>query len=399
MQKVLSYNERTELGWADVVGLTSRLVALPSENPGGDERAVADQIRRWCEAFGLPPFRLVGAPERPNLVTEIRFGPGGRNLGLCGHLDTKPVGEGAWETDPLAATIVDGELRGRGVVDMKGAVAAMLSATARAATTQKRGAVTLIFCADEEYGARHGARRFVASDLEGVDAVAIGEPGGIHHDWDRLHLGSRGICNFDIEVTTRQAHSGLRDALGLVSATEVLARLLIALADDFRPSYPSDGPAPTVNPGAVVEGGISFGVVPGRATLSSECRLVDGMDRQVFEREVRELVNARIPDGAETEVTVQDWIPAAQVASDHPVVEAGRRAITAVTGATPRDDLFPATTDATWFDALGVPTLPALGPGLLAHAHAPDEAISLTALRQAVDVYRMLIGDYAGGEE
>lgn len=382
----------------DVVELTSELVAVPSENPGGDERAAADLIREWCSAFRFPPPRLVGSAQRPNLVTEVRFGPGGRNLGLCGHLDTKPVGEGAWETDPLQATVVDGQLRGRGVVDMKGGLAAMMLATARMAEQQPgRGAVTLVFCADEEYGARHGARLFTASDLSGVDAIVIGEPGGIHHDWDRLHLGSRGICNFDIEVTTRQAHSGLRDALGLVSATEAAARLVVALADDFTPTHPSGGPAPTVNPGAVIRGGISYGVVPGRAMVSSECRLVAGMERAVFEREVGELVAAHLLDGAEARMEVQDWIPAAAVPGDHPVVEAARHAVETVTGTAPPDDMFPATTDATWFDALGIATLPAVGPGLLSHAHAPDEAVSLDALHQAVDVYTALITDYALG--
>lgn len=384
----------------DVVELTSELVAAPSENPGGDERAAADLIRDWCSAFGFPPPRLVGSAQRPNLVTEVRFGPGGRNLGLCGHLDTKPVGEGAWETDPLQATVVDGELRGRGVVDMKGALAAMILATARMAEQQPgRGAVTLVFCADEEYGARHGARLFTVSDLSGVDAIVIGEPGGIHHDWDRLHLGSRGICNFDIEVTTRQAHSGLRDALGLVSATEAAARLIVALADDFRPTHPPGGPTPTVNPGAVIRGGISYGVVPGRAMVSSECRLVAGMERAVFEREVGELVAAHLLEGAEVRMEVQDWIPAAAVSFDHPVVEAARHAVETVTGSALPDDMFPATTDATWFDALGFPTLPAVGPGLLSHAHAPNEAVSLDALRQAVDVYSALIADYALGAD
>lgn len=384
----------------DVVELTAQLVAVPSENPGGDERTAAELIRDWCSVFGFPPPRLVGSAGRPNLVTEVRFGPGGRNLGLCGHLDTKPVGEGAWETDPLQATVLDGELRGRGVADMKGAVAAMMLATAGMAEQQPgRGAVMLVFCADEEYGARHGARLFTSSDLSGVDAIVIGEPGGIQHDWDRLHLGSRGICNFDIEVTARQAHSGLRDALGLVSATEAAARLIVALADDFCPTHPAGGPTPTVNPGAVIRGGISYGVVPGRAIVSSECRLVAGMERAVFEREVGQLVAAHLLEGAEAQIEIQDWIPAAAVPSDHPVVEAARHALESVTGTAPPDDMFPATTDATWFNALGIATLPAVGPGLLSHAHAPNEAVSLHALRQAVDVYSELIAEYALGED
>ncbi|HEX7098039.1 MAG TPA: M20 family metallopeptidase [Acidimicrobiia bacterium] len=378
----------------DVPELTAELVAVPSINPGGDERAAAELIRTWCDRFGFPAPRLVGSEERPNLVVEVRFGPGGRNLALCGHLDTKPVGEGDWETDPLRAVVVGDELRGRGVADMKGAIAAMVAATAEARRHLDQGAVTLVFCADEEYGARHGAKVFTGEDVAGIDAMVIGEPGGIHHDWDRLHLGSRGICNFDIEITTRQAHSGLKDAFGLVSATEVAARVVVALSDDFTPTHPEGGPAPTINPGAVIEGGISYGVVPGRAVVSSECRLVAGMEKDTFISEVRQLVERIVPDGAEATVVMQDWIPATAVDPAEPVVGSAHRALEAVTGSVPPDDFFPATTDATWFAALGLPVLPALGPGLLSHAHAPNEAVSLAALRQAEEIYLRLIEDF-----
>ena len=173
--------------------LAAELVAVPSINPGGDERAAAELIRTWCERFGFPAPRLVGSPERPNLVTEVRFGPGGRNLALCGHLDTKPVGEGEWKTDPLRAVVVGDELRGRGVADMKGALAAMVVAAAAARRHLDQGAVTLVFCADEEYGARHGARVFTEADVAGIDAMVIGSRAAS----TRLGPsppGSRGIC-------------------------------------------------------------------------------------------------------------------------------------------------------------------------------------------------------------
>ena len=395
---MLSNFERTGQE-ANAPELTAELVAVPSINPGGDERAAAELIRTWCDRFGFPAPRLVGSADRPNLVVEVRFGPGGRNLALCGHLDTKPVGEGDWETDPLQAVVVGDELRGRGVADMKGAIAAMFTATETARRRLDRGAVTLVLCADEEYGARHGARVFTENDVAGIDAMVIGEPGGIHQDWDRLHLGSRGICNFDVEITTRQAHSGLKDAFGLVSATEVASRVVVALADDFTPTCPPGGPAPTINPGAVIEGGISFGVVPGRAVVSSECRLVAGMERETFVSEIRQLVDRVVPDGAEAMIEVHDWIPATAVDPNEPVVESARRAVQEVIGSVPPDDLFPATTDATWFAALGLSVLPALGPGLLSHAHAPNEAVSITALHQADEIYLRLIAAFCGEAE
>jgi acetylornithine deacetylase/succinyl-diaminopimelate desuccinylase-like protein len=382
----------------DVVAATGRLVAASSQNPGEDERAVAAVVEALCEELGLPAPRRVGLPERPNLVVELPFGAGVPRVALCGHLDTKPVGEGDWVTDPLQATRVDGELRGRGVVDMKGAIAAMLLAAADlCADPPDRGTLVLLFCADEENGATFGARWLSEHAPPRLDAMVIGEPGGVNDDWDRLHLGSRGICNFDIDVTTTQGHSGLTDLFGLVSATEVAARLVVALRDDFEPPFPPDRPGqPTMNAGVVLQGGINYGVVPGWAHVASDCRLVAGMDRDTFAAAVRAFVESRLPAGAEATVTVRDWIPAVTADSSETIADAARKALADTIGSVPPDDIFPATTDATWFAALGVPTLPALGPGLLRHAHAPNEAVSVTALGQARALYRCLVHHYCG---
>jgi succinyl-diaminopimelate desuccinylase len=61
--------------------------------------------------------------------------------------------------------------------------------------------------------------------------------------------------------------------------------------------------------------------------------------------------------------------------------------------------VFPGTTDATWFDALqGLPTLPALGPGLLRRAHSADEWVSITAVQRAVEIYTRLASAYCSGD-
>ncbi len=379
----------------DVVDLTARLVAAPSVNPGGDEREVAGVVEDICVELGLPTPRRIGDPRRPNLVVDVDLGPGGRTLALSGHLDTKPVGDGAWETDPFVATVVDGDLRGRGVVDMKGALAAMLLAAADVAGASARsGRLSLVFCADEENGATHGAKWMAANAAPRADAMVIGEPGGIERDWDQLHLGSRGICNFDVIVTAEQAHSGLKDILGLVSATEVAARVLLELAS-FHPHVDGDaGLRPTLNPGVVIEGGTTYGVVPGRAVVASDCRLVPGMDEGRFLGEIRDLVAGVVPDGAAAQVKLRDWIPPITVDEDAEVVGAAIDALSWVLGEAPPPSLFPATTDATWFGALGIPTLPALGPGLLRHAHARNERISLASLGEARRLYGLVASSF-----
>jgi succinyl-diaminopimelate desuccinylase len=380
----------------DVVSVARQLVAASSQNPGEDERRVALVVEQLCGQLGLPKPQRIGVEERPNLLVEVPIGSGSRRLGLCAHLDTKPVGDGQWSTDPLDLTVVNGELRGLGVVDMKGALAAMLLATADlVADSPGRGAVVLVLCADEENGATFGARWLAENARPDVDAMIIGEPGGIVDDWDRLHLGSRGICNFDVEIATRQGHSGLRDVFGFVSATEVAARLVVDLRDRFRPPHPRDSRwEPALNPGVVLEGGINYGVVPGRARVASDCRLVPGMDRSAFEHAIRHFVAETIDPSARADVVIRNWIPAVTVRDDDPVVQAARGALAETLGAVPPDGFFPATTDATWFSEVGIPSLPAVGPGLIRHAHGADETVSIAALEQARAIYRALARRY-----
>jgi succinyl-diaminopimelate desuccinylase len=380
----------------DLVSITRRLVAASSQNPGEDERRVAAAVELLCDELGLPRPRRVGVEERPNLIVEVPFGHGGRRLGLCAHLDTKPVGDGLWETDPLDVVQVDRDLRGLGVVDMKGSLAAMLLATADLVVTPPaRGALVLVLCADEENGATFGAQWLAENEPPDVDAVVIGEPAGLLEDWDRLHLASRGICNFDVQIETRQGHSGLRDVFGLVSATEVAARLVVDMAERFRPPRPDRAAhQPTLNPAVVLEGGINYGVLPGRARIASDCRLVPGMDRFAFENAIRSFVASSIDPSAHADVLIRNWIPASSLEAEHDLVRTAREVLSEVLGTVPPDDLFPATTDATWFSEVGIPCLPAVGPGLLRDAHGPDEAVSIASLEQARLVYGLLARRY-----
>jgi acetylornithine deacetylase/succinyl-diaminopimelate desuccinylase-like protein len=91
-----------------------------------------------------------------------------------------------------------------------------------------------------------------------------------------------------------------------------------------------------------------------------------------------------------------DWLPATLVEPQHPLVQTAARACTTVVGHDVQLSVFPGTTDATFF---AEPTLPALGPGLLRHAHAADEWVSVEALHRAADLYAELIGRFCAGEE
>src|SRR5215218_3118909 len=144
----------------EVIALTSALVAAPTPNLPGNEAAAV--IERALAHYGLPQARVLAEePHRPNLIVRIDGVRPGPHLALCGHLDTKPVGDAVdqWRTDPFTATIDGDRLYGLGSTDMKGAVAAMILAGAAFQSVAARlaGSLSLIFTADEEYGSRYGA--------------------------------------------------------------------------------------------------------------------------------------------------------------------------------------------------------------------------------------------------
>jgi acetylornithine deacetylase/succinyl-diaminopimelate desuccinylase-like protein len=381
--------------------LARALVETPSPNLPGDERAVADLLTDALSERGLPSPQVVAKePERPNLLVTIDFGPGGRHLCLCGHMDTKPVGSARWSTEPFEAVVEDGRLYGLGSCDMKGALAAMIEAAASADGTP-RGRLSLLFTADEERGSVLGAHFLAESQALAADAVVIGEPAGIDADWDRLHLVSRGIASFSIRVRGDQGHSSLSDCKRMTNASLNMARLLIAMEEGFcprHPVHPLSPSGPTVNPGVMVGGGVNFGVYPGEASFSTDVRTLPGMNRQEFEADLdRWLQEARraVPDlRAEVgfEPGARGWLPATEVPEDAPIAVATRGALEEVFGRAPPASVFPGATDAAWLQGVaGIPTLPAVGPGLLEHAHSADESVSLAALGACTEVYAALI--------
>jgi acetylornithine deacetylase/succinyl-diaminopimelate desuccinylase-like protein len=394
----------------DVVQLAGELIGAPSPNPPGDERAVAQVVEEAAEALGLPRARRIERDaRRPNLLITVDRGPGGSHLVLAGHMDTKPVGDARWSTDPLAAEVRGDRLSGLGSADMKAALAAMLVAASRVAHEPSgAGRLSLLFTADEEDGAQFGARHVAATEPLAADGVVIGEPGGIDEDFDRLHLVSRGIARMRIVARAAQGHSSLADETGARSAGVDAARATVAVADELRLDAPENpyglaGWHATVNTGMAFRGGVGFGVLPGRIAVDTEVRLLPGMRRDAvsaaFERALRGVAERTGADLALAfDEHPNDWLPATQLAPDHALAAAAGAACAAVLGRVPEPAVFPGTTDATWFSELqGLPTLPALGPGLLRRAHAADEWVSIAAVRRAVDLYAALARDFCDG--
>ncbi|WP_166347269.1 M20 family metallopeptidase [Phytoactinopolyspora limicola] len=389
----------------DVLELTHTLVAIDSQNPGVGEREIVAHLGDLCATFGLPARVVEPVSGRPNLIVTVDRGPG-RHLALSGHVDTKPVGDTReqWRTDPFELTVVDGDAYGLGSSDMKGAVAAMLLALRRFAESGPSGSLSLVLTADEEQGSAAGAQALTTgTSLPEIDAMVICEPSGISEPWEAIHLVSRGICCFEIDIWTTQGHSGLSPALGR-NAILVAADVLHAF-ESFQPTVSEPGRVPcevTVNPGMLIEGGVAFGTWPGLCTVGVELRLAPGMDRDTVRAEIEGLVKQTVGGAARVDVRYRPgslgWMPAVELDPGHEIVAASQRAAGRVLGRELPVRGYPGGTDASYFmrDA-GIPTVTSLGPGWLSVAHGPNERVGVDQLSQAVDLYEVLADEYLRG--
>lgn len=389
----------------DILELTRLLVGVDSQNPGAFEPEITHLIARWAGEAGYEVTWLEPVPGRPNLVITLDRGAG-PHVALSGHTDTKPIGDALhlWQTPPLELTVRGDRAYGLGATDMKGAVAAMMLALDRLAEDPNTpsGRTSLILTADEEQGSDAGAKALVQHGLlPEVDAIVIGEPSGVDEPWEAVHLVSRGICCFEIDIHTAQGHSGLSQRFGR-NASLVAADLLHAF-EDFRPTVatPGDVPCqPTVNPGIFLQSGVSYGTWPGYCKVGMEIRLVPGMTRPELDAEVRALVEKAIGSSATWELryltNAQGWMAPVAISAKAPIAVACQRAAERVLGRAVPFAAFAGGTDATSFlGAAGIPTVTSLGPGWISVAHGANESVGVDQLGQAVDIYAALVGEYA----
>ena len=153
-----------------------------TEESGGEVRS-ADLLSAYLEGDGLEMELYEPAPGRASLVTRIEGSdPTAPTLLLMGHTDVVPVNPEGWRHDPFGGELIDGEVWGRGAVDMLNLTASMAVATKRLARTGFRPKGTLVYLAvaDEEALGSLGAGHLVEHEADAIRAdYVVTESGGI----------------------------------------------------------------------------------------------------------------------------------------------------------------------------------------------------------------------------
>jgi len=371
------------------------LVAIRSENPPGNETAVARYL-----ADRLSPYRFECAiheaePERGSLVARLPGRGTGPSLAFNGHLDTGPIGDG-WTRDPLGGEVVAGRLYGRGAGDMKGGLAAMTAAAIAVARdgVAPPGDIVLLPTADESSGSRLGMGHLVRSGLvPKIDMAIVCEP-----SFGTVTIAQGGVVWIDVDVVGKSGQAA-RPKSG-INAISVMTRVLSAL-DDELPALRAGTrhplvPSIPINVGTIT-GGVKANVIAERCRVRIDRRLVPGESAADALRQV-EGIARRVADGYGATVSVEAamTVEAAEVAPDSPVVAACRRAFQAVVG---RDVSLRGTagfTDTRWFVRdLATPAC-VFGPWYLtlpqgSISDIPDESVPLDEVVIGARVYAQMM--------
>ena len=196
---------------SDAVALAEALIACESVTPA--RGPVFDALEAMLAPLGFEVHRFIageGADPVENCFA-IRRGPeGSRHFGFAGHLDVVPAGEG-WTSRPFAPErrqAPGGEqLYGRGAVDMKSSIAAMVAAAAE--IPAELGTLSFIVTGDEEGPAIHGTRaliELIRERGEAPDLILVGEPTCVARLGDMVKIGRRGSVNIWLTVEGREGH-------------------------------------------------------------------------------------------------------------------------------------------------------------------------------------------------
>ncbi|MCJ2180565.1 succinyl-diaminopimelate desuccinylase [Novosphingobium album (ex Hu et al. 2023)] len=193
---------------ASVTDLAEALIACPSVTPAMG--MVFDCLEKQLTPLGFEVTRFVAgeAPDGPveNLFAVRRGPDGSRHFAFAGHLDVVPPGDG-WTTAPFLPERRGDLLHGRGAVDMKGSIAAMVAAVRE--IPSEAGTISFVITGDEEGPARYGTLALM--DLmrergEIPDLCLVGEPTSVNRLGDTMKIGRRGSVNIFLDVEGVQGH-------------------------------------------------------------------------------------------------------------------------------------------------------------------------------------------------
>jgi succinyl-diaminopimelate desuccinylase len=274
----------------DPVTLAQALIRQPTVNPchDGAQDVLADALESL--GFRTKRYHFDGVD---NLYA--RLGGSSPNICFAGHTDVVPIGDAAgWTVDPFGAEIRNGVMYGRGTSDMKGAIAAFVSAAARYLDDHgaPQGSISLLITGDEEGPGINGTRRLlpaVIADGEVIDHCIVGEPTSEDVIADIVKNGRRGSLNAVVKAVGKQGHAAYpeKSANPMPALLDALQKLRAMKLDDGSPGFqPSNLEITTID-----VGNPAHNVIPAQATAKFNIRFNPNHTGDALMKRISDLIS------------------------------------------------------------------------------------------------------------
>jgi len=385
---------------ADPVAITRNLLRCPSVTPA--EGGALTFLEGVLAAAGFAVHRMTfsepGADDVQNLYARI--GDSAPNLIFAGHTDVVPPGdEATWKHPPFAGAVDDGQVYGRGAVDMKGGIACALAAALDHLETNGgkprkdgKGSIAFLITGDEEGTAVNGTPKLLAwaaARGEKFDHCILGEPSNQEELGDTIKVGRRGSLNGHLIVTGKQGHVAYPQRAdnpisGLVRlVSTLLAESLDNGSAQFAPSH--------LEFTTIDVGNKTVNLIPGEARARfnvrfNDCHTLDSM-KALIEQRAAKAAGGAIKFAFKWESSNAPVF----ITQPGPFTDLVADAVTEVTGRKPELSTTGGTSDARFITA----HCPVVEFGLVGQTmHAVDERVPIGDLRALTTIYRRILDRY-----
>ena len=403
----------------DLCALTERLVAFPTPcPPGRNTEAIQGFLAELLRGWGAEVQTLPLYPGDLEVVARVPGRSGGRSLLINGHVDVAATEPGeAWSHPPFAPVRRDGRIYGRGTSDMKGGIAAALTAVQAVLEHGGPGGdIILHLVTGEEMG--EGGTLLALEHTPPAEFALVPEPtagdvslgqGGVVTGWITIQSPQ----TYHDAARRRMIHAG--GGLDAASAIEKMTKVLIALQELERhwavvKSHPGFPPGTTTLNPSVIEGGRHPAFVADRCALWVTVHFYPGETAREVTAEIeRTILAAAAADpwlhrnppsfrwGGRSMIEDRgETFPAFETDPRHPGVDVLERAHRDVHGSSPNRRMSGGVCDAGWLAAHGIPSV-IYGPGGREQAHTVNESVSAADLVACARVYARVIDTWGSG--
>lgn len=379
-----------EMGQLALFEYLSHLLPMQSVTPKDD--GCQQYIAYLLSSLGFQAevFEINGVS---NLIAKK--GVGETRIAFAGHTDVVPTGEiAAWTHNPFSMTIKSGTVFGRGVADMKGGIAAMMSAIASVNDIINYDDYTFYFLitSDEEGEAEFGTKEIV-NKLKEMDELPdlciVGEPSATKTTGDTIKIGRRGAVSCEISIEGKSGHVAYPQYAK--NAAHIASKAAFLLSELKWDAGSADFPGTTLQITSVDTGEWTDNIIPGQSKVSFNIRF----SHMHSIASVKDKIQNYLLDVIDAELSFnwgrfcEPYFTNADTDDTHQLIRVAEQSIYAITGRFPKLSSSGGTSDGRFIASskcqvieLGVPNY---------SIHQVNERVEVTDLIKLEKIYKQLI--------